>query len=1242
MTDTRSLVEYQRIEKIIININKKLMSARNISFVTFLSVIICFLINIRPCYSRENKIWHNIERTVRYHPDGQDFTITNGTKRFNRAIYGTNTGFRIEAGDLPEFALYMPGMGGNLKFGFIAEGKTKWLIEADSITARYRPGSMLYEIKDSIVGDGKILLTILAINTGEGLLIKFENDGSYGPVDLFCFYGGASGKRFHRDGDIGADPESSFYLKPEYCRDNEYTIHDNRFFVTFGQNSRKGIRNLNAIFPPNVRIRTVDAQNQKSPQEFFNSRESEFPALACRLSIENNKESYIAIYNPNSRTAFEYTDIALLFKESERVRIELADRIQVDTPDPYINTLGGALSIAADAIWEYPSYLHGAVAWRSRLHGWRGIYAADPLGWHERAQTHFQAYAKSQYLMPEKGPVVPDPEKNMARQQEKTGTAMFSSGYISRRPGKISSPHHYDMNLIFFDALLRHFNWTGDTDFVKEMWPALKRHLEWEKRCFDGDNDGLYDAYCCIWASDALQYSGGGVTHSSAYNYRANRYAAELAEIIGENPEPFKNEADKILKVIHSDLWMPEKGWFAEYKESLGFKEAHSSAGLWTAYHAIDSDIADPFQAFQITHYVDTQIPHIPIAAIGLPAGEYYTLSTTRWQPYTWSINNVALAEVLHTSLAYWQAGRSEQAFDLWKSALLESMYLGSSPGNFQQLSFYDAMRGELYRDFADPIGVAARTLVEGLFGIKPDALEGILKIKPAFPKGWNNASLIIPDISFNFKRDQNKDTFSIISNFSSSMRLKLQAPAYKDSIISVTVNGQKAIWADRESAVVEPLIEIDCGMATQYIVEIEWFGNEPEKIRIPKLYTKEETFQLSLHYAKIMDFYDPQKVLSNAQVSNNILNANIAAGPGHHSLFVKAKQGQLTWWMPVILKIKNPLEIVALNERNKNNLNFCIHNYASSVINGKLLVNSGKNMFETTLSIQPKSSSGDINVPAEYLVSGSNRIRFEYDDNNVFEQSFINWDIQSKINTKWETIDLSLFFNDKVTNIFKNQYLTPRSPYPTLQLPTQGIGNWCYANVNPIIDDSGLRHLAGDKNQIVLPQGIPFRTSGDKDQKNIIFTSLWDNYPDEIVIPVSGKASHAYFLMAGSTNPMQSQFSNGKIIMEYTDGSMEKLDLRNPESWWPIEQDYINDGYAFSLKAPKPIRVHLKTGLVTRDFDNYVTIKGFTNRAIDGGAATVFDLPLNPNNELKQLKLNTTANEVVIGLMSVTLVRDI
>lgn len=68
---------------------------------------------------------------------------------------------------------------------------------------------------------------------------------------------------------------------------------------------------------------------------------------------------------------------------------ELAGRIKITTPDPYFNTLGGALAVAADGIWgEEGVWLHGAIGWRMPLSGWRAAYVGDVLGWHDRARTH--------------------------------------------------------------------------------------------------------------------------------------------------------------------------------------------------------------------------------------------------------------------------------------------------------------------------------------------------------------------------------------------------------------------------------------------------------------------------------------------------------------------------------------------------------------------------------------------------------------------------------------------------------------------------------------------------------------------------------------------------------------------------------------------------------------------------------------------------------------------------------------
>jgi len=113
----------------------------------------------------------------------------------------------------------------------------------------------------------------------------------------------------------------------------------------------------------------------------------------------------------------------------------------------------------------------------------------------------------------------------------------------------------------------------------------------------------------------------------------------------------------------------------------------------------------------------------------------------------------------------------------------------------------------------------------------------------------------------------------------------------------------------------------------------------------------------------------------------------------------------------------------------------------------------------------------------------------------------------------------------------------------------------------------------------------------------------------------------------------------NGAVVISYTDNTADTLLLKNPGSWWPIEQDYMDDGYAFTVDAAKPIRIHLKTGKIVSVLDN--SIDAYSGKMIDGGAATVLDMLLNKTKTLKELKLQTIANDVVIGLMGITLVRE-
>ena len=1006
-------------------------------------------------------------RTLQYRPDGEDFVSVNGKNRYTRALYGSHTAFRLETSDRPIFAVYEKRNSKNIHFHLVlADSSVTPLEETAWCESRYTPGRRSYRLKHPSWGtDAELQISALALPDEDAAIWKITPVNMPVGAVLRPMLSEIRLNRLSRNGDMGADPPGCF-----------------------------------------------DAPEQ--PQQL----------QSLGISLFDRQDVYVLVRDYSLVVPSQEEGIAL-YNKSEQARADLASRIRIITPDPYFNTLGGALAVAADGIWDGEVWLHGAIGWRMPLSGWRAAYTGDALGWHDRARTHFNAYAASQVT--EVPNTIPHPAQDstlaLARSEKKWGTPQYSNGYICRNPRRNDQMHHYDMNLCYIDELLWHFNWTGDLEYARRMWPVLTRHLAWEKRNYDPDNDGLYDAYACIWASDALYYNSGAVTHSSAYNYRSNRLAAMIAEKIGEDPAPYREEADRILKALNARLWIPERGHWAEFQDFMGHKRLHTSPGVWTIYHALDSDIADPFQAYLATSYVDREIPHIPVHGDGLKDEGYATISTTNWLPYSWSINNVAFAEVMHTALAYFQAGRADAGFHLLKSSVLDGMYLGESPGNFGQISFYDAARGECYRDFGDPIGVASRVLIQGLYGILPDAMNGRLLVKPGLPSSWPFASLHTPDIDFDFKHtNETATSYAIIHRLPAVRTLELQFPAQCSEVAKLTVNGKPATWTLVENSISRPILSVvvPASLDEKVEINIEWGGEvlgSPTKSQI-------------------------EAVSAEAPVC-----------------FVPMQQGDMKWWVPV----DNPLSA-------------------------------------------------------------------DKDDS-------IQFSAFAKVNSsKCEPVVMDEQFNSAVTDIFRNEYLSPRSPYTTLQIPKQGIGEWCHPLHTVDIDDSGLRSSV-QKGVLNTKLGVPFRTPAEG--QNIAFTSLWDNYPDSLTVSLKGKASRAYLLMAGSTNHMQCHIDNGLIRVYYKDGTCDKMALRNPDNWAPIEHIFFEDGLAFNRHAPALYRLRLKTGEISNNFGEELGFPG-ASRELDGGAAILLEMPLNPDKKLSHLVLETLSNDVVIGLMGITLQR--
>jgi Domain of unknown function (DUF4450) len=1064
----------------------------------------------------------NIDRPLRYQPQGGDFVIENGPEFFNRSLYGGNTAFRVDGGDRPEFMLYLPGRGGNLRLGVRSAAGARWLQQAAQVETRYRPGELLYEIRDPLLGPGgKLRIEVLAYDQTEGLVVRATGEGIPAGLDFVWAYGGITGKRGARDGDIGTEKVpigQYFQLEPGMCQGNTVEIAGTSFTL------RAKAATIAGLAPAGAVLSVGDARDWPDLAGLLADRAPPtLPLLVARAPLLSGQPLYFSLQHvsaPGEATpdlniyrevtadrpgvdrrtpafplppAYRAADLPRQFESTEAHFTALRTRVTVDTPDPFLNAAVGALNVAADALWDEPqeAIMHGAIAWRTRLLGWRGPYVLDELGWHDRSRLNADYWTGRQNTDPIPLRLPPADEKsNLARNE----AGLHSNGDLSNS--------HYDMNLVFIDALFRHLLWTGDRAYARQVWPVIVRHLAWEQRLFrrtyGPDQLPLYEAYAAIWASDNLQYEGGGAAQASADNYFENKMAAKLAPLVGADPAPYAREADLIARGMRELLWMPAKGEFAEYKDWLGLQLVHPSAGLWSFYHTVDSELLTPAEAWQTTFAVDREIPHLPVRGPGVPPG-LHTLAESNWMPYQWSVNNVVIDEAMHTALGFWQAGRSEEAWRIAQGSLLATMFMGISPGNLGTMSYLDVYRRESQRDFGDSAGTMSRAIVEGLFGVKPDALAGELLIRPGFPSAWLHAGFRHPDLAYSFRREGDRDIYVVEPRFAEPQRLRLQVAAARARIAGVEINGQPSDWR-----------RLPGGEAA---------SRRSPGVRFELLAPAAARTEIVIHWAGEPAAAEPA-----------------AAAP---------------------------------------------------------------DLGETPMvAIPPPPAGADLSP-----------------------------------------VDLSGYFNDRVTQIFRQEYLAPRSPFVSLALPKQGLGGWAGSvDARADVDDSGLRAVAARAGgQLILPNGVPLATPGAPQAKNILFTSRWRNYPAAAVVPLGGRARELYLLMAGSTGPMQSRLDNGEVIVTYQDGSTDRLALENPTTWWPIEQDYFIDDYQFRRPGPLPIRVDLATGKV-RVLDPETFKAGGSQ--IRGGAATVLALRLSSDKELRSLTVRTLANDVVIGLMSATLVR--
>jgi hypothetical protein len=226
----------------------------------------------------------------------------------------------------------------------------------------------------------------------------------------------------------------------------------------------------------------------------------------------------------------------------------------------------------------------------------------------------------------------------------------------------------------------------------------------------------------------------------------------------------------------------------------------------------------------------------------------------------------------------------------------------------------------------------------------------------------------------------------------------------------------------------------------------------------------------------------------------------------------------------------------------------------------------------------------------------------------------------QARADAAWITVPMTDFLNGDIRTIFRQKYRSPRPATVSCRIGYDGWSAWTFQPWHIPVPEIKLDKLAAlrDKHhRLVTPQGAVFAPVGQG--RNIAFTSLWDNWPRAVTVPVNRRGDAVWLLVCGSTNPMQGRIANATIRFRYADGQEEKLELTPPMNFWSlckfgrVDYDYKRDSFALPKEPPPQVQL------------------GENCRAM------VYGWKLRTGVALKSVTLETLSQEVVIGLMGVS-----
>ena len=614
-----------------------------------------------------------------------------------------------------------PSMG-TLRLGVPgADGKTNWLDEQSSITTTFRPGYTEYQLAGARV-------TIAPALDSHSFVCRVEFDKE---TPLIWQYGG-------------------IWWLPSEANKNQVEIAGGIARIT-EPNLPNGL--VLAAWDGEGDARTVTAEYGQQAEFVATKPRRVYHIVATwgitRYDEERALKTMARLDTPNAAAWPEKRDelkklwfdcyIGRALEPEKQLRQLLAApadelrrtrdswdarraEFQIRTPDAHLNALINYARCISEYHRQGPGLVLGGHTWQMYSHISTGWYGKQWAGDHAAMEECLRFYAAMQ----------------------------GDNGFIRWISPSLVAFEAENNTAYWVDQVWRHYQWTGNRQFVRDMWPTVRKAVAWMRANNDPDGDGLFRDHYEYWNCDS-NGKGPKAAAPSAMSWAMLDRAAHMAAIVGDAKAEaeYRALAEKTHTAIFRELWNEKEGRLGSIG-SDGIWRGHPQ--IWEEFLATNAGLLNADQSRRAMRWIASHYGFDPQPGVKL-------LSCSDWWPLRWSVQWVPTGDTCLAALAGMRGGDANLWWPYIKT-VVGSAFRSDFPGINMGIS--NAGAGGGHRENVDSSDPHMHVAVRGLFGIEPALHEGRLDICPAFPSDWREASIRTPDVSYEWKREGDRATFRI------------------------------------------------------------------------------------------------------------------------------------------------------------------------------------------------------------------------------------------------------------------------------------------------------------------------------------------------------------------------------------------------------------------------------------------------------------------------------------------------